>query len=278
MNIFVGNLSFTSTEEDVKIFFSGYGTITSVVIVKDKKGKESRGFGFVEMSDEKEAQAAINALNDKEFMGRAIKVEASRPNTRVAGDISRKEKTGPGFKTKTQSYDLDNKSVSQDKPRVRPDFVRTGRYKEGRRTGSYIRRRLEAGIEEPVVPKRRFKENLMRWRKKREYLKPWQKNREETNPWQKKEGEFKPQEKAGVEFKPRRKSGIAPKPWQKNRGEAKPWQKKVGEFKPQEKAGVESKPRIKSGIALNSKQKSANRKKPFHFKERKSSGGYKRGI
>ena len=78
MNIFVGNLSFSATENDVKAVFEAFGIVTSVKI-KKKSGKNSRGFGFVAMPDDLQANAAIAALQDKEFMGRPLKVSAERP-------------------------------------------------------------------------------------------------------------------------------------------------------------------------------------------------------
>jgi RNA recognition motif-containing protein len=81
MNIFVGNLSFDSTGADVKKLFEGFGNVASAVIVmeKEKKAPKSRGFGFVQMSDEQQALAAIAALNGKEFMGRILNVNPARP-------------------------------------------------------------------------------------------------------------------------------------------------------------------------------------------------------
>jgi RNA recognition motif-containing protein len=78
MNIFVGNLSFSATEQDVKSLFETFGVVASVNI-KRKSGKNSRGFGFVTMPDESQAQGAIRALQDKEFMGRPLSVSAQRP-------------------------------------------------------------------------------------------------------------------------------------------------------------------------------------------------------
>jgi len=78
MNIFVGNLPFLATENDVKGVFGAYGTVSSVSI-KKKSGKNSRGFGFVSMPDEIQAQAAIAGLQDKEFMGRSLSVSVQRP-------------------------------------------------------------------------------------------------------------------------------------------------------------------------------------------------------
>jgi len=78
MNIFVGNLSFSATEDDVKVLFETFGTVASVRI-KKKSGKNSRGFGFVTMPDDLQAQAAIAGLEDKEFMGRPLSVSVKRP-------------------------------------------------------------------------------------------------------------------------------------------------------------------------------------------------------
>lgn len=78
MNIFVGNLSFSATENDVKVIFEAFGLVSSVKI-KKKSGKNSRGFGFVSMPDDVQAQAAIAALEGKDFMGRALSVSVERP-------------------------------------------------------------------------------------------------------------------------------------------------------------------------------------------------------
>ena len=83
MNIFVGNLSFEANEGDVKKLFEGFGNVASVAIVmrKEKKAPKSRGFSFVQMPDEQQAQAAIEALNAKEWMGRILNVSPARPKT-----------------------------------------------------------------------------------------------------------------------------------------------------------------------------------------------------
>jgi len=78
MNIFVGNVSFTATENDVKKLFEAFGTVSSVKI-KKKAGQNSRGFGVVIMPDDLQAEAAIAALNEKELMGRALNVTVERP-------------------------------------------------------------------------------------------------------------------------------------------------------------------------------------------------------
>jgi RNA recognition motif-containing protein len=81
MNIYVGNLSYEITEEDLKQAFEGFGQVVSVNIIKDRYSGESRGFGFVEMSDKTEAQSAINDLNDKELKGRTLSVSEARPRS-----------------------------------------------------------------------------------------------------------------------------------------------------------------------------------------------------
>ncbi len=81
MNIYVGNLSFDVTEEDVQAAFEAFGKIESVKVIKDKYSGASRGFGFVEMASKDEAKAAIDGLNGKELKGRALNVNEARPRT-----------------------------------------------------------------------------------------------------------------------------------------------------------------------------------------------------
>ncbi len=79
MNIHVGNLSRDVTEEDLRQGFISFGQVTSVSIIKDKFGGESRGFGFLEMPNKTEAQKAIVDLNRKELKGRTVTVNEARP-------------------------------------------------------------------------------------------------------------------------------------------------------------------------------------------------------
>ena len=81
MNIYVGNLSFDATEEDVREVFEAFGKVESAKIVQDKYSGRSRGFGFVEMPSEDEAKAAISSLNGKEVKGRALSVNEARPRS-----------------------------------------------------------------------------------------------------------------------------------------------------------------------------------------------------
>jgi RNA recognition motif-containing protein len=78
-NIYVGNLSFRATEEDIRNAFSQFGQVTSVNIVMDQDTGRSRGFAFVEMADANEASAAIEGLNEQEIVGRRVIVNEARP-------------------------------------------------------------------------------------------------------------------------------------------------------------------------------------------------------
>ena len=81
MNIYVGNLSYSVTEDDLKQAFEAFGQVASVSIIKDKFSNQSKGFGFVEMPSQEEAQAAITGMNGKELKGRAMNVNEARPRT-----------------------------------------------------------------------------------------------------------------------------------------------------------------------------------------------------
>ncbi len=79
MNIYVGNLSFDATEADIEHAFGEYGEVKAVNIIKDRETGRSRGFGFVEMHDNRAGQQAIEGLNLKELAGRAMTVNEARP-------------------------------------------------------------------------------------------------------------------------------------------------------------------------------------------------------
>jgi RNA recognition motif-containing protein len=81
MNIYVGNLSFDAGEADVRQLFEAYGQVASVSIIEDKFTGRPRGFAFVEMAGDAEAQAAIAGLNSKDFKGRPLTVNEARPRT-----------------------------------------------------------------------------------------------------------------------------------------------------------------------------------------------------
>lgn len=81
MNIYVGNLAYDLTEDDLRQAFSAFGQVASASIVKDKFSGRSRGFGFVEMPVDAEAKAAIAGLNDKDLKGRALRANEARPRS-----------------------------------------------------------------------------------------------------------------------------------------------------------------------------------------------------
>jgi RNA recognition motif-containing protein len=81
MNIYVGNLSYNVSEEDLKTAFEAFGQVASASIIKDKFSGQSKGFGFVEMPSKEEAQAAITGMNGKEMKGRTLNVNEARPRT-----------------------------------------------------------------------------------------------------------------------------------------------------------------------------------------------------
>ena len=81
MNIFIGNLSYNVTEGDLRQAFEAFGQVASTAVIKDKQSGRSKGFGFVEMPVQTEAQSAIAALNGQALKGRTITVNEARPPT-----------------------------------------------------------------------------------------------------------------------------------------------------------------------------------------------------
>ena len=95
MNIYVGNLSWQMTDEDLRTLFEQYGSVTSAKIVKDKVSGRSKGFGFVEMPEDTEAQNALSSLYDSEVLGRKIIVNEAQPKPQNGGG------GGGGFKKRS---------------------------------------------------------------------------------------------------------------------------------------------------------------------------------
>ena len=289
MNIFVGNLSFDATQDDIKKLFEGFGNVGSAVIVmsKEKKAPKSRGFGFVEMPDEEQALAAIAALNEKEFMGRILNISQARPKTEAdrqselkmkmqlralakAELLHRKEQE----QQKALTDPVLNQHLASKAPRPNgragapPSAVdgrmyysgKPGTYRGGRRTRSYIKKRSSEGIQEEVKPWRKARDNPMRWRKKKNQSRPWQHlalNDKRVRPsGQKGPGEHKPWEKAEGE----------PRPWKKAEGEFKPLRKSEGGIKPWKKTAGEAKPWSKS----------SERPQGSRFKGKRKPGGHKK--
>jgi RNA recognition motif-containing protein len=82
MDIYVGNLPYQANDQSLKELFEQHGTVSSARVIIDKFSGESKGFGFVEMPDRNEAEAAIRATNEQDFMGRPLRVNESQPKPR----------------------------------------------------------------------------------------------------------------------------------------------------------------------------------------------------
>jgi len=190
MNIFVGNLSFSAKEEDVYKAFAGFGAVANVVIVMEKKGKKSRGFGFVEMPNEQEALSAIAALHGKEILGRPVNVMVSLPKKPRSEHTDKRDRAQPQVTADSRNDNF---------------LKRTGKYKQGKRSINYIKKHIDAGTT-ASIPERKYKANPMRWRKKPRWGSSSQKLQSELKPWEKRRGESKPGEKTESRAKPWHKS------------------------------------------------------------------------
>jgi cold-inducible RNA-binding protein len=94
--LYVGNLTFSMTENDLREMFAPYGAVESASLVTDRATGRSRGFGFVEMTNDTEAAAAITALNGKDVDGRSLTVNEARPKTERPGGGFRGGRGGGG--------------------------------------------------------------------------------------------------------------------------------------------------------------------------------------
>jgi cold-inducible RNA-binding protein len=83
--LYVGNLSYTMSSSDLEQLFGQYGTVTSAQVIQDRETGRSKGFGFVEMSSDAEAQAAIQGLNEQQHQGRPLAVNEARPREERGG-------------------------------------------------------------------------------------------------------------------------------------------------------------------------------------------------
>ena len=97
MNIYVGNLSPDVKEEDLKNLFSNYGQVKEVKIIRDMFSQQSKGFGFIEMPGQAEAQNAISQLNTQDLMGKKLVVNEARPKKDGRGGGGRRQGGGGGF-------------------------------------------------------------------------------------------------------------------------------------------------------------------------------------
>lgn len=96
MKIYVGNLSYEATEDEIRKEFSAFGEVASVDLIKDRYSGQNKGFGFVEMPSISEGQAAINGLNGKMLKDRALTVNAARPRNDDRGSSSFRDRKGSG--------------------------------------------------------------------------------------------------------------------------------------------------------------------------------------
>lgn len=96
MNIYVGNIPFHVTEGELEDAFAAYGEVTTVKIIMDRETGRSKGFGFVEMEDDEEGREAIEALNQFEMQGRALKVNEARPRSGGGGGGGFRPRGGGG--------------------------------------------------------------------------------------------------------------------------------------------------------------------------------------
>ena len=85
MRIYVGNLAYSTTDDDLRQLFEGYGKVESATVITDRGSGQSKGFGFIEMPAAAEATAGIQALNGQPFMGRALTVSEARPREERGG-------------------------------------------------------------------------------------------------------------------------------------------------------------------------------------------------
>jgi RNA recognition motif-containing protein len=98
-NIFVGNLSFQTSQADLQYVFNQYGEVSRASVVMDRETGKSRGFGFVEMADANAARQAIEALNGAELHGRAMNVNEARPKTSNGGGYGGNRGNGGGHRS-----------------------------------------------------------------------------------------------------------------------------------------------------------------------------------
>jgi RNA recognition motif-containing protein len=96
--IYIGNIAYNATEEDINELFSKYGEIKSLKIIKDSITGRSRGFGFIEMANENDAKDAISALNGKTFMEKTLNVAEARPQQKRQGFDDRRSSYGGGMR------------------------------------------------------------------------------------------------------------------------------------------------------------------------------------
>lgn len=117
-NIFVGSLSFKTTEEELRKEFEAFGEVSSVKIIEDRETRKSRGFAFVEMPDRQQAMAAISAMNGKELAGQTLKVNEAKPREARTGQSRERSGGGHGFSTGgSRAHDQKSADIYDSKDR-----------------------------------------------------------------------------------------------------------------------------------------------------------------
>jgi hypothetical protein len=281
MNIFVGNLSFDATEEDVKKLFEGFGEVVSVVIVKEKNGKKSRGFGFVGMAGESQGEAAVKALNLKEFMGRPLNVSPEKPKSELEDVPLKKKKTPEKTEVVPEEYH-GQKDFGKDKW-FSPVFRSAGGDKKRRSRRGYGQVDEKRSEERPrpwrknadeSKPAKKYGEHPKPWRKPEGEPRPWKRTEERAAPWRKPEAGARSWGRPEAGARPWRKPEAGARPWRKLEGEARPWKrteeraapwrKPEGEAKPWRKPEGGAKPWRKPRESVDSARRS--RQRPSAFK------------
>ena len=111
MKLYVGNISFNTTNQDLNDLFGTVGTVSSANIIEDRETGRSRGFGFVEMASQEDGEKAISELNGKELDGRTLKVNEAKPRENGGGGgFNRGGRGGGGGNYRTSSRDFGGRS------------------------------------------------------------------------------------------------------------------------------------------------------------------------
>ena len=90
MNIYIGNLPYSISEDELRDLFAAHGEVSSANIIMDRDSGRSKGFGFVEMPDKAQGEAAVNALNQTDVQGRSVRVNEARPRNDNRGGGGRR--------------------------------------------------------------------------------------------------------------------------------------------------------------------------------------------
>jgi RNA recognition motif-containing protein len=233
-NIFVGNLSFQATKEDLVKLFEPFGSVANAVIMERKKGK-SRGYGFVDMPDEQQKNAAITALQGKEFMWRVLSVSVVIP--KIKGESKsrefrpvKKEWKRPAGESKPFRKD-DRKSKSWVKSQSAVKSPR-GDFKPAKPW-----QKNESNAKSPR-PESNSEGGSKYYSKFDGPPKPWRQVSRDSKPSRKDDSGSKPYRRDDRAARPESNSEAAKKPYKKFDPKSKPWVKKEGGAKPFKRPGT----------------------------------------